>query len=284
MNVFLGLYVLVIAVAPALILGIVLNSFCMFAIAIIIHGVLLYKVPIYMRFWRWLTYGLRILYTNLFLRFVFHLSQAHGIKTTYADVSDARSVEDFYSDKKRSVRRRMTTSIPKKIAEAEVTVNYISSNWITLDNLKVQYAQAKKHDSKLYPIWWQVLTHFALAGTVTEYRIKGKLIGQNISFLRGDSFTILQYGSLEEAARIGLWFFNIFENIKQAIFMKAKLVNGTIEAHKGEAKSNAGLTPTDDEELVFRLYGGKFSNLPRGFSGSSDNFGGNKDLGRTLNA
>jgi len=47
--------------------------------------------------------------------------------------------------------------------------------------------------------------------------------------------------------------------------MKARFINGTIKVHKKEAKLNAGFVSTNDEELVARLYGGKFSNIPKCF-------------------
>ena len=159
----------------------------------------------------------------------------------------------------------MTKNIPEKIAKTEIEVNYISSNWINIENLKIQYFHSRKYYSKVFPIYRIVLGLFSLVGGVTVYRIKGNIVGQSISFLRGDSFTVLQYGCVEEASKIGLWFYNIFENIRQAISMKAQLINGTIEVHKPEAKLNAGFISTNEEKLVSRLYGGGFTNFPKRF-------------------
>lgn len=265
LNIFPGAYFLLIVLFPPLILGIALNSAVILSIALVVHIVFTFKIPFYLELWRILTYGFRLLYTILLQRFIFHLSQLVGLNTSYADISVAHSVEGFYKEKKRSIRRRMTKAIPEKIAQAEVEVNYISSNRINIENLKVQYIHSKKYYSKIFPIYRIVFGLFSLAGGVTEYRIKGRLVGQSISFLRGDSFTVFQYGCVEEASKIGLWFYNIFENIKQAISMKAQFINGTIEVHKPEAKLNAGFISTNNEELVFRLYGGSFANFPKRF-------------------
>jgi len=265
LNIFPGVYFLLLILFPPLILGIALDSPIILSIALIVHIVFIFKMPFYLGLWRILTYGFRLLYTILLHRFLFHLSRLVGFNTSYADISDAHSVADFYKDKKRSIRRRMTKTIPEKIAKNEVEVNYISSNWINIENLKVQYIHSRKYYSKIFPIYRIVLGLFTLVGGVTEYRVKGKLVGQSISFLRGDSFTVLQYGCAEEVSRIGLWFYNIFENIRQAISMKAQFINGTIEVHKPEAKLNAGFMSTNVEELVFRLYGGSFTNFPKRF-------------------
>ncbi len=265
LNIYPGVYFSLIILVPPLIAGIALNSITILIVALISHIAFIFIIPFYLCLWRTLTYGFRLLYTILLHRFLFHLSQSIGLNTSYANISDVHSVENFYKEKKRSIRRRMTKKIPEKIAKSEVKVNYISSNRISFDNLRVQYVHSRKYNSKIFPIYRIVLGLFSLVGNVTEYRIQGKLIGQGISFLRGDSYTVFQYGCIEEASKIGLWFYNIFENIKQAISMKAKFINGTIEIHKPEAKLNAGFISTNEEELVFRLYGGKFSNIPKRF-------------------
>lgn len=266
-NVFPGFYLFLIVLVPPIIVGVIFNSIAILIALTFTHVALMLKIRSYLYFWRTLTYGIRLLYTILFHRYIFHLSQLNGLRTSYADLSDIHSVEDFYKDKKRSIRRRMTKKVPEKIAKTKVKVSYVSSNWLALENLKVQYIHSKKYNSRIFPIYRIVLGMFSLVGNVTEYRIKGKLVGQGISFLRGNSYTVILYGCVEEASRIGLWFYNIFENIKQAVSMEAQYINGTIEIHKPEAKFNAGFITTDEEELVFRLYGGKFSNFPNSFRG-----------------
>ena len=104
---------------------------------------------------------------------------------------------------------------------------------------------------------------FALVGNLTEYRIGGRLVGQGLGFMRGDTYTICMYGALEEAAHIGLWFYNVAEHIRHALAMRAAFVNGTLDVHKLEAKLHAGLVLTREEALVSRLYGGHFSHIPR---------------------
>jgi len=265
LNIFPGAYVLLVILGPPLIIGIASNSFTIFAVALIIHTFLIFKMPFYLALWRALTFVFRIFYTILLHRFLYHLSQSIGLNTSYADISNMHLVTDFYKTKKRSIRRRMTKSIPDRIAEAEIEISYKSSNWINLENLKVQYIHSKQYNSKIFPIYRIVFGLFSFVGNITEYKIKGKLVGQSLSFLRGDSYTVLQYGCIEEASRIGLWFYNIFEHVKQAIAMNALLLNGTIEVHKKEAKLNAGFISTNEEELVSRLYGGKCSNFPKSF-------------------
>lgn len=90
-------------------------------------------------------------------------------------------------------------------------------------------------------------------------------MGQGFGFLRGDSYTIFQYAAAPGASNIGLWFFNVYKHIEHAISLNAKYVNGTIEVHKPEAKANSGMITCADEERVFQLYGGKFTNLPKSY-------------------
>lgn len=255
---------LILLISP-LAFGIIFNSISAIFVSIIFHIYFLYRVPAYLMFWRKLSYGFRILFTILLHRYLFHLSQSAGINTVYADISDVQLIEDFYKKKKRSIRRRMTKSIPEKVARAGIGIKTISSHKISVEHLRVQYAHSKKHYSSIVSIIHIVLIFFSLAGNVTEYRIRGKLVGQGISFLRGESYTVFMFGCIDEASRMGLWFLNIIKGMEHAISMKALFLNGTIENHSPEAKSNAGFDVTIDEDLVFRLYGGKFSNLPKGF-------------------
>jgi hypothetical protein len=195
-------------------------------------------------------------------RFLFHLSQSRGFKTVYADLTGSHSVKAFYQAKTRSIRRRMTRSIPEHIAKAGVKVHHRSSNWITLEHLKIQYAHSQKYTSRIFGLYMLVMGFFSLVGHVTEYRIQGKLVGHGVGFLRGETYTIYQYGACDEAARIGLWFYNIVEHIRHAIAMHATFVNGTLEIHHPEAKRRAGFVTTDEEELVSRLYGGSVFTIP----------------------
>jgi hypothetical protein len=260
--IFPGAYVLMIGVVPPLLLGAVMESPSIAVVALVAHIVSLLVIPGYLFVWRVLSYGGRMLYTMLLHRFLFHISQSRGFKTMYADLSGVHSVETFYQQKTRSIRRRMTRSIPEKIAKAGVEVQCLSSNRIGIAHLKIQYAHSRKYASSVFGLYMLVLGFFSLVGSLTEYRIQGKLVGQGLGFLRGESYTIYQYGALDEVARIGLWFYNIAEHIRHAIALQTTFVNGTLEIHKPEAKFRAGFVATNEEELVSCLYGGNFTNIP----------------------
>ena len=265
LKIFPFLYVLVVILVFPIIVGVVSDSPVVFFVAIIGHLAIILTIPFYLFILRKLTFPIRMLYTIFLQRFLFHLTQLKGFNTSYADISGANTIDCFYQEKKRSIRRRMTNTIPGKLSSAGLVVSFISSDRVGIANLKVQYIQARKYNKKRFDILLQVLGCFSLFGDVTEYRINGKLLGQGIGFLRGESYTILQYAAINEASTIGLWFYNIFIHLAHAIELKAKFVNGTIEAHKAEAKLNAGMVTCNDEALVFSLYGGKFTNLPKSF-------------------
>jgi hypothetical protein len=259
---FPGAYVIGVVGGPPLLLGLMLHSPCMALVGVIVHTLSLLTIPVYLFLWRVLTYGGRVLYTMGVHRFLFHLSQSRGFKTVYADLTGVHSVDAFYQAKSRSIRRRMTRSIPDTIAKMGVEVHHCSSNWIALKHLQIQYAHSQKYTSHPVGLYMMVLGFFSLVGHVTEYRLQGKLVGHGIGFLRGETYTIYQYGACDEAARIGLWFYNIAEHLRHAIAMQATFVNGTLEIHHPEAKRRAGFVTTDEEDLVSRLYGGSLFTIP----------------------
>ena len=259
---FPGAYVMGLIGVPPLLLGLMLHSPWMTIVAMVVHIISLLTIPGYLFLWRGLTYGGRVLYTMVLHRFLFHLSQSRGFKTVYADLTGVHSVDAFYRAKPRSIRRRMTRSIPDTVAKMGVEVHHCSSNWISLKHLKIQYAHSRKYTSRILGLYTLVLGFFSLVGHVTEYHIQRKLVGQGVGFLRGETYTIYQYGACDEAARIGLWFYNIGEHIRHAIAMHATFVNGTLEIHHPEAKRRAGFVTTDEEELASRLYGGSVFTIP----------------------
>jgi hypothetical protein len=259
---FPGAYVISLIGILPLLLGLLLHSLSLTLIVIVVHTIALFTIPVYLFLWRVLTYGGRLLYTMALHRFLFHLSQSRGFKTVYADLARFPSVDAFYQAKSRSIRRRMTRNIPDTIAKMGVEVHHCSSNRISLKHLKIQYAHSRKYTSRALGLYMMVLGFFSLVGHVTEYHLHGALVGQGIGFLRGETYTIYQYGACDEAARIGLWFYNILEHLRHAIVMEATFVNGTMDIHHPEAKRRAGLITTDAEDLVSRLYGGSLLAIP----------------------
>lgn len=266
--VFPGLYVILLVLVPPLLLGGIVKSFPMGVIALIGHAVFLLTVPGYLLIWRTISYGFRVMYTMLWHRFLFHLSQSRDFGTMYADLSGIQTIEAFYQAKTRSVRRRMLHSIPEKMARAGVEVRCVSSNRISLEHLKIQYEHSRKYATKAFDLYMLVFGFFTLVGSVMEYRIRGKLIGQGLGFVRGETYTICIYGALEEAAHIGLWFYNIVVHLRYAIALDAKFVNGTLEIHKPEAKEHVGLVAAKEEDLVSRLYGGSLFSIPGEYHGN----------------
>jgi hypothetical protein len=258
-------YAAIIILVPPALVGIYYKSLSVLVAALICHLIFIFIVPFYLFTWRKLTAWFRVVYTILLHRFIFHLSQLKRLNTSYADIAESQTVDDFYQQKKRSIRRRMTRTIPGKLAGAGMVVVFKSSNRIDLRNLKVQFVQARKYNKKWFHILRETLGFFSLFGDLTEYRIQGKVVGQGLGFLRGDSYTIFQYAAAPGASNIGLWFLNVYKNIEHAISLNATYINGTIELHKPEAKANSGMITCADEELVFRLYGGKFTNLPKSY-------------------
>eukprot|EP01028_Stygiella_incarcerata_P001124 TRINITY_DN11758_c0_g1_i1.p1 TRINITY_DN11758_c0_g1~~TRINITY_DN11758_c0_g1_i1.p1 ORF type:complete len:326 (-),score=47.35 TRINITY_DN11758_c0_g1_i1:179-1081(-) len=225
----------------------------------LIHWSLLSAVPMYYTFCRDLTFPVRLLYTSVLMDFLGRLCYQYSIPNTHADVSGSASLSQFYLQKSRNVRKRMLHDIPHDIKRAGVEIQSKSSASLGLQHLLLLlFHVSRVSHGNFKDIYLSLNGAFASCGTLTEYKINGKLVAFSIAFVQGSTFTIFLYGCSAKMSKTGLWFYNVRVHVERAIRCGAKYVNGTMATHKAEAKKNAGFEISIDKEFNQSLYGKGF--------------------------
>jgi hypothetical protein len=222
-----------------------------------IHWTLLYLLPTYYAFCRALTLPVRVFYTSILMDFLGGLCFQYGIPNTHMDVSGSTSLSEFYLQKSRNVRKRMLHDIPLDIKRAGVEVQSKSAAWLGLQHLLILFSHVSRvsHGS-FKDIYLSLNGAFSSCGTLTEYKVNGRLVAFSIAFVHGSTYTVFLYGCSAEMSKTGLWFYNVRVNVERAIRCGVRHVNGTMATHKAEAKKNAGFETSMDKEFNQSLYGG----------------------------
>lgn len=254
-----GAYFALLLLAPVALLLAIFDSPIALSFLIGFHLISFFFSHAYLKFLRTLTYVFRYANSILSIRFFYHLSSLTNSGAMFIDIGDQASVEEFYSTKKRSIRRRMLKIIPEKAKSLGISSQVRSSNNVGLENMRLQYLHSRKFNLPWKFMYLYVFGLFCNAGLLIEYRINDTLVAHNVCLPFGSSHTIFQYAAMPEHESSGIWFLNIAKNMEIAISEGSVLLNGMTPEHKEEAKRNAGFLFTDSPVLIDQLYGGRDS-------------------------
>lgn len=222
------------------------------------HFLALRVIPWWLPIWRTILLPFRRAYTQLLLRFLGVLVCDVKIPNFYMDIKGVASLEELYSTKRGSIRRRMMRSIPRNVRRIDgLIIHTRSSNWINWEHFSVQYQHVRRQHASLYDMYIMLLSIFCQSGTLTEFRVQDRLLAFGISSIKGDSYQIIMYAAVPKARQLGLWFFNVRLQLECAISCgNLHYVNAYMANHKAEAKHNCGFRKTVDPKVNGPVYGG----------------------------